>query len=160
HRQTGAFSFHQRSIRTPPWATLGRVRLTGNSLASDNSFLSSGFLPSPSPWPRRAFCFSIRNLSGGVTVRKPCLASLFCFLLFLALAGNAIASDASVKNLPPAVYQQLAKLTATDSVSTSRFSYSVAISSDGNTIVVGSFNNILPNNAAYVFVKPATGWAD
>jgi hypothetical protein len=88
---------------------------------------------------------------------KRLLLSLACLSLLFA-AGNTFA--ATVKDLPPAVYQQLAKLTAADGVATSSFGFSVAISSDGNTIVVGSYNDVLPNNAAYVFVKPSTGWAN
>jgi hypothetical protein len=51
-------------------------------------------------------------------------------------------------------FLQEAKLTASDSTSSSNFGYSVAVS--GNTVVVG-----VPNaNAAYVFTEPATGWAN
>ena len=92
-------------------------------------------------------------------MRTRFLTSLF---LFLALGGGALASGASVKDLPPAVYQQLAKLTGSDSGTYSEFGYSVAISSDGNTIVVGAYSiysSAVPD-AAYVFVKPSTGWAD
>lgn len=49
-----------------------------------------------------------------------------------------------------------AKLTASDGQEGNEFAYSLAIS--GNTLVVGSSNN--PSaSAAYVFVKPTTGWA-
>ena len=92
-------------------------------------------------------------------MRTRFLTSLF---LFLALGGGALASAASVNDLPPAVFSQLAKLTGSDSGTYSEFGYSVAISSDGNTIVVGAYsvyNTTIPD-AAYVFVKPSTGWAD
>jgi hypothetical protein len=88
---------------------------------------------------------------------KRLFLSLACVSLLFTVS-NAFA--ANVKDLPPAVYQQLAKLTAADGVAMSSFGFSVAISSDGNTIVVGSYNDVLPNNAAYVFVKPSTGWED
>jgi hypothetical protein len=85
------------------------------------------------------------------------------FFLVLALSGVAVfASDAGVRDLPPPVAHQLAKLIASDGTATSQFGMSVAISSDGNTIAVAASgaNYTTVNNAVYVFVKPATGWAD
>jgi hypothetical protein len=63
-----------------------------------------------------------------------------------------------LNDLPPAVYQQVAMLTSTDAMSYDHFGSGVAISTDGNTIVVGLNNG--EHNAAYVFVKPAGGWAN
>lgn len=51
-------------------------------------------------------------------------------------------------------WNKVAKLTATDCPYNSNFGFSVGIS--GNTIVVGAYQN----NAAYVFEKPISGWAD
>lgn len=55
---------------------------------------------------------------------------------------------------------ETAKLTASDGEWLDAFGYSVAIS--GDTIVVGSFQDMVGFNAsqgsAYVFVRPATGW--
>jgi len=57
---------------------------------------------------------------------------------------------------------QLAELTASDGADGDFFGISVAIS--GNTIVVGSVNATIGGNAgqgaAYVFVKPASGWTN
>jgi hypothetical protein len=57
---------------------------------------------------------------------------------------------------------QVAKLTASDGQAHDKFGFSVSIS--GNTIVVGSpVSTIGPNfgqGAAYVFVKPPTGWVN
>ena len=47
-----------------------------------------------------------------------------------------------------------AKLTASDRADDDEFGDSVAV--DGDTVVVGAHNN----NAAYVFTRPATGWAN
>jgi len=59
-------------------------------------------------------------------------------------------------------FVQLAELTASDGVDGDQFGISVAIS--GNTIVVGAENATVGANAsqgkAYVFVKPASGWAN
>jgi hypothetical protein len=49
---------------------------------------------------------------------------------------------------------ETAKLTASDGAETFNFGESVAVSSDGSTIV-----GIPPRSAAYVFVKPGGGWA-
>jgi trimeric autotransporter adhesin len=57
---------------------------------------------------------------------------------------------------------QLAELTASDGVDADFFGISVAIS--GNTVVVGAVNATIGGNAsqgaAYIFVKPARGWAN
>ena len=57
---------------------------------------------------------------------------------------------------------QSAKLTASDGALYDYFGVSVSISN--NTIVVGAFNAIVggtsPQGAAYVFVEPASGWAN
>jgi hypothetical protein len=59
-------------------------------------------------------------------------------------------------------FVQLAELTASNGVAGDQFGISVGIS--GNTIVVGAENATVGSNAmqgaAYVFVKPATGWAN
>ena len=49
---------------------------------------------------------------------------------------------------------ETAKFLASDGTANDEFGNSVAV--DGNTIVVGAHNN----NAAYIFTKPATGWAN
>jgi hypothetical protein len=87
------------------------------------------------------------------------LLAALCVSFLLCLTALFAESPANLKTLPPAVYSQLAKLTGSDTVPGSDFSYSVAVSSDGNTIVVGAYGNEA-NNAAYVFVKPSTGWAN
>ena len=61
------------------------------------------------------------------------------------------------------VWKQVAKLTADDGAANDEFGISVAI--DGSTIVVGAHQNDADTNnndegAAYVFAKPASGWAD
>ena len=55
---------------------------------------------------------------------------------------------------------QAAKLTASDGVVFDNFVYSVAV--DGDTVVVGAWgddDNGSESGSAYVFTKPATGWA-
>ena len=60
------------------------------------------------------------------------------------------------------VWSQRAKLTASDGANGDNFGYSVAI--DGDTVMVGAHNHNGGNGnnsgAAYVFTKPADGWAD
>jgi hypothetical protein len=51
---------------------------------------------------------------------------------------------------------ETAKLTASDSVGGDEFGYSVAIS--GGMVVAGA-SNAPSTNAAYIYLKPATGWA-
>ena len=56
----------------------------------------------------------------------------------------------------------VAKLTASDGAGLDAFGSSVAVSDDGGTIVVGAggatFGSNLHQGAAYVFVKPTSGW--
>lgn len=55
-----------------------------------------------------------------------------------------------------------AELTPSDGVSTDGFSNEMSISGDGNTVVAGSFgatvNGQTNAGAAYIFVKPSSGW--
>jgi FG-GAP repeat len=58
---------------------------------------------------------------------------------------------------------QAAKLTASDGAAQDTLGYSVAVSSDGSTVVAGAINatsvaNASGPGAAYVFVRPAGGW--
>ena len=57
------------------------------------------------------------------------------------------------------------KLIASDGAANDWFGYSVAVDGDGDTIVVGAYQNDADTNnndegAAYLFTKPASGWAD
>ena len=55
---------------------------------------------------------------------------------------------------------QTAKLTASGGAAGDQLGYSVAISSDGSTIVAGARHVNLKTGAAYVFVKPGSAWAN
>src|SRR5271166_1814288 len=95
-------------------------------------------------------------------------------LTALSLPARALQGPgAGFSSLPPAArdsivralrqdmaWKQLAELTASDGTDTEGFSASVAI--DGNTVVVGAPDAQVGSNAyqgaAYVFVKPKSGW--
>ena len=79
--------------------------------------------------------------------------------------GNA--GSAYVFTKVSGVWRQVAKLTASDGDTSDEFGYSVAV--DGDTIVVGAHlddhtdgdgDTDDDEGAAYVFTKPANGWAD
>jgi hypothetical protein len=59
---------------------------------------------------------------------------------------------------------QTAKLTASDSAWLDQLGYSVAMSSDGRTVVAGAIGATVGGNsdqgAVYVYAKPSTGWAN
>jgi len=74
------------------------------------------------------------------------LARQLAFILASTLA--AVATDAK----PPIAFTQLATLDPSDATAGSQFGNPSAIS--GDTLVVGDFGD----KAAYVFVKPSTGW--
>ncbi|MDG4585484.1 MAG: FG-GAP repeat protein, partial [Candidatus Competibacter sp.] len=54
---------------------------------------------------------------------------------------------------------ETAKLTASDGADDDFLGSSVAISADGGTVVAGEHSNASYRGAAYVFVRPAGGWA-
>jgi hypothetical protein len=87
----------------------------------------------------------------------------------VAVSGNVLVMGAPGENdqlgaayvyvAPGGVWKnmsQVAKLTASNGLSGDNFGYSVSIS--GSTIVAGALYANGGNGAAYVFVKPSTGW--
>jgi len=92
------------------------------------------------------------------------------FGVSVAISGSTVAVGMASTSLPGAVYlfvkpatgwtdmTQTAKLHASDGAGNDYLGYSVAIS--GNTIVAGAPNAYGYVGAAYVFVKPASGWTD
>jgi FG-GAP repeat len=79
-------------------------------------------------------------------------ACLFLSLLVLLLAGSGRSAAQSPS------FSQLAELTDTPPIQFEETGTSVAIS--GNVAVVGANNESTQTGAAYVFVKPTTGWAN
>jgi hypothetical protein len=81
--------------------------------------------------------------------------------LFSTLPPEAQAgiSNTLLREVPGLSLPQLAKLTSSDGQLGDGFGFSIAIS--GNTIVVGlSESQLGTHNAAWVFVKPPSGWTD
>jgi hypothetical protein len=87
----------------------------------------------------------------------------------LAVDGNTLVVGAPAYTSSPGaayvftesngVWTQVAELTPSDGVNGLQFGISVGIS--GNTVVVGADSALAVNKAAaYVFVKPATGWTN
>lgn len=54
--------------------------------------------------------------------------------------------------------QQGPKLTASDEVATGSFGVSVALSADGNTALIGGYNDDLGSGAAWVFTRTGSTW--
>ncbi|HLZ42050.1 MAG TPA: hypothetical protein VKQ11_13870 [Candidatus Sulfotelmatobacter sp.] len=81
--------------------------------------------------------------------------SIFAYTLLLIFLLSACLAFAAQ---PPTV-AQLAELTPSDSTSNDWFGYSLAVSE--NVVVVGAFDmNTEQYGSVYVYVKPATGWAN
>ena len=92
----------------------------------------------------------------------------------VAISGDTIVAGAPDKNLghpeegavyvfvrPPGGWTSVtttARLSASDRAEDDHLGFSVAIS--GNTIAAGAPGSADPSGAAYVFVKPPTGWTD
>ena len=92
----------------------------------------------------------------------------------VAISGDTIVAGAPDKNLghpeegavyvfvrPPGGWTSVtttARLSASDRAQDDHLGFSVAIS--GNTIAAGAPGSADPSGAAYVFVKPPTGWTD
>ncbi len=76
-------------------------------------------------------------------------------------AANALGAGAAfVFTKANDSWTQAAKLTAPDASAGAGFGESVAISADGGLIAVGADGYDSGKGAAYVFAKPATGWAN
>jgi FG-GAP repeat len=88
----------------------------------------------------------------------------------VAISGNTVAVGMANTSTPGAVYvfvkpsngwsnmTQVAKLTASDGTPNDYLGYSVSIA--GDTIVAGAPNSHGYRGAAYVFVKPSSGWTN
>ena len=86
----------------------------------------------------------------------PRLRLLSAVIVFSTLFLNAAILHAAT---PPVSLVQLAELTPSTRASNDWFGISIAVS--GNTVVVGDFDaNIENYGAVYVYVKPASGWAN
>src|ERR1700689_3026153 len=115
-----------------------------------------------------------RDLPGGFAQLAKLTASDATKLSFLgvsvAISGNTVAVGIGSTHVQGAVYifvkpasgwsnmTQAAKLTASDGAVNDYVGYSVGFS--GNTVVAGAPNTDGDVGAAYVFVKPASGWAN
>ena len=104
------------------------------------------------------------NVSGGADDDK-------YFGRSVSMDGNTVVVGAPGENggrgrayvltLQSGAWSQVAKLTASDRTSNDEFGYSVSV--DGDTVVVGAHRDDdggLNSGSAYVFTKPANGWAD
>lgn len=77
----------------------------------------------------------------------------------LPMSAQATIAAAIARHNPAGNWAQLAELTPSQRQNQDWFGISIAIG--GNTIVVGAFDsNIESYGSAYVFVKPASGWAN
>jgi hypothetical protein len=91
---------------------------------------------------------------------RPFVAAL-CSLLTLSVCSIAEQPKTSSSTHAAASANslvQVAQLLPTDASGFADFGISVAVSSDGNTIAVGAFQNNNGQGAIYVFVKPTGGW--
>ena len=78
-----------------------------------------------------------------------------------ALMENGGQGKAYVYIRQSGAWSQVAKLTASDGAANDQFGVSVAV--NGDTVVVGAHqddDNNINSGSAYVFTKPANGWAD
>jgi len=77
--------------------------------------------------------------------------------------GKASQGAAYVFTRVGAIWQQEARLTAADGAESDYFGYSLAISADGNTALIGSYNKSIEGKAsqgaAYVFSRSGTVWS-
>jgi len=74
----------------------------------------------------------------------------------LPIEAQTSISSALLREVPGLSWTQLAKLSSSDGQPFDQFGFAVAVS--GNTVVIGV--NSYSHSAAYVFVKPSSGWAN
>jgi hypothetical protein len=103
------------------------------------------FRSSPAPSCSYSTGRLYKSLSREISMQARTILTAILLSIFSSTA------HAQSGTVPP--WPELGKLTASDGQTNGLFGYSVAIS--GETAVVGSFSS-----AAYVFVKPASGWAN
>jgi hypothetical protein len=148
----------------------GGDSLFGSGVAlSGNTALVSYQVTSIQPSGASAFIFQ-KPASGWKNMVAQ--ATLFTPGEFLGVTGTALSGNTAVICQTDAAYvfvkpsggwtdmEPTAKLATTDGAGCSIVYGTLSISSDGNTIVFGDFEADSTKGAAYVFVKPATGWAD
>jgi hypothetical protein len=152
----------------PPLIDSGALFGSGVAL-SGNTALVSYQVTSTQPSGASAFIFQ-KPASGWKNMVAQ--ATLFTPGEFLGVAGTALSGNTAVICETDAAYvfvkaatgwtdmEPTATLTTTDGAGCSIVYGTLSISSDGNTIVFGDFESDSGTGAAYVFVKPATGWAD
>ena len=78
--------------------------------------------------------------------------------------GLSSAGSAYVFTRSGTTWSQQAKLTASDAEASDRFGFSVSISSDGNTAIVGAYledpGGVSSAGSAYVFTRSGTTWTE
>lgn len=82
----------------------------------------------------------------------------------LVAASYKVGGAAYVFTRSGSTWTQQQKITASDAASGDRFGYSVSLSSDGNTAIMGAFNETTSPNtnqgAAYVFTRSGSTWTE
>ena len=97
------------------------------------------------------------------------LAVIICFItcfLTIGCTTQSVSSDANptsqTTNTANISYSQQAKLIANDGAAGDLFGYSVALSRDGGTALIGAYSKMVGTNrsqgAAYIFVKNGGNW--
>ncbi len=95
-----------------------------------------------------------------LTIASTLASAQFAGARFSSLPIEAQTSIFSAlgREVPGLSWNQLAKLNSSDGQLGDKFGFSVGVS--GNTVVIGLYLGYPGHNAAYVFVKPPSGWAD
>jgi hypothetical protein len=101
------------------------------------------------------------------TVRGNLAVGLMMLLLCASAAAQGAGRIGSDGSAAPGPWKQLAKLTESNGKQSDWLGWSVAVSKDGNTAVIGAVGwcpqqgfDGCGQGAIFVFVKPASGWSD
>ena len=76
-----------------------------------------------------------------------------------AYGKNSQTGAAYIFTRSGSTWTQQAKLTASDAATYDYFGYSVSLSSDGNTSIVGAYSKNSSTGAAYIFTRSGTTWS-
>ncbi|HKR99833.1 MAG TPA: FG-GAP repeat protein, partial [Candidatus Dormibacteraeota bacterium] len=78
--------------------------------------------------------------------------------LLTAVAAALLLSGVSATVAAAAAWSQQQELSASDGANSDLFGWSVSVSSDGNTALVGAYSKNSSTGAAYVFSRSGSSW--
>jgi hypothetical protein len=146
----------------------GNTALVGafNKTVGTNAYQGSAyvFARSGSSWSQQAKLLASNGAAGDYFGRSASLSGDGHTTLVGAIGANASQGSAYMFVLSGTNWTEQARLTASDGAADDYFGYSVSLSGDGNTALVGTYNDEtaagLSAGSAYMFVRSGSSWTE